>query len=138
MPDRIVVDTNVIVSAALKKHSTPRSVLSFVLEHDTLLVSEETLAELGEVLRRPKLDKYSRIEDRINFLRALIGKAAVVPISSYITDCPDPKDNKFLELAIDGKATHIVSGDGDLLDMNPYRGIEIISPADFMKSFSRG
>jgi len=133
MPERIVIDTNVLVSAALGKHSTPRKVLSTVLEHHSLLASEETLAELVEVFHRPKLNKYSRIEDRINLLRALIDKATVVPINSHITDCPDPKDNKFLELAIDGKATYIISGDGDLLDMNPYRDIRIISAAEFMR-----
>jgi len=133
MLERIVIDTNVLVSAALSKHSTPRKVLSTVLERHSLLVSEETLAELEEVFNRPKLNRYSRIEDRINLLRALINKAIIVPINSHIIDCPDPKDNKFLELAVDGKGTYIVSGDGDLLDMNPYMGIRIISAAEFMR-----
>ena|SRR5579872_1829483 len=133
MPERIVIDTNVLVSAALSKHSTPRKVLSIVLEHHSLLVSEETLAELEEVFDRPKLNRYSRIEDRINLLRTLIDKSIIVAINSHITDCPDPEDNKFLELAVDGKATYILSGDRDLLDMNPYRGIRIIPAAEFMQ-----
>ncbi len=135
MPERIVVDTNVIVSTALRKDSVPRKVLSFLLKHEIVLISEETLTELDEVLRRPKLNKYSRIEDRINFLRALISKATLVQVSTMVADCSDLKDNKFLELALDGNATHIISGDNDLLTMDPYRGIKIISPAQFINIF---
>jgi len=137
MPERIVVDTNVIVSATLKKYSTPRKVINHIYYHSILLISPETVKEIEEVLIRPKLDKYIHIDDRIYFFRRLIEKAVVIETTSRITDCPDPKDNKFLELAVDGNATHIISGDGDLLDMNPYRNIAIISATEFMQAYSQ-
>ncbi|MEI8133529.1 MAG: putative toxin-antitoxin system toxin component, PIN family [bacterium] len=136
MPERIVVDTNVIVSATLKKHSTPRKVINHIYSHSILLISPETVKEIEEVLLRPKLDKYVHVQDRIYFFRRLIVMAVEIETTSRITDCPDAKDNKFLELAIDGRATLIISGDGDLLDMNPYRGINIISPSEFIEAHS--
>lgn len=54
-------------------------------------------------------------------------------IDEQILDCPDPKDNKFLELAVCGKADYIIASDKKhLLKMNPYRGIQILSPAEYM------
>ncbi|MDP4220349.1 MAG: putative toxin-antitoxin system toxin component, PIN family [Bacteroidota bacterium] len=136
MPDRIIFDTNVLVSALLMKHSTPRKAFSAALRNSILLASEETLTELEEVLRRQKLDKYSRLEDRIYFFRAFIDLVEVVPITSVIRSCPDPRDNKFLELAADGEARFIISGDKDLLKMHPFNGIQILSPTLYLREIS--
>ncbi|MEP7235387.1 MAG: putative toxin-antitoxin system toxin component, PIN family [Ignavibacteriota bacterium] len=75
---------------------------------------------------------YVRFEDRIRFFRSVIREADFIAVTSKVTDCSDPKDNKFLELAIDGVATHIISGDSDLCDLHPYRNIAILSPHDFL------
>lgn len=68
------------------------------------------------------------------FLAAFIRDAKVVDITEKLTDCRDPKDNKFLELAISGNATCIVSGDSDLLTLNPFRGVAIVTPQEFLRS----
>jgi predicted nucleic acid-binding protein len=60
-----------------------------------------------------------------------------VKIASKINDCRDPSDNKFLELAVDGAAAGLVSGDADLLQLNPYRGLQIITPRQFLEIFAR-
>ena len=131
---RIVVDTNVFISASLAEHSISRRAVFSIFNHGgTLLLSQEVLAEIEEVLNRSKLNKFSRQEDRILFFRSLICEAEFINVSSRITDCPDPKDNKFLELAVDGNADYILSGDSDLIDLNPFKGIKIISPGDFLK-----
>jgi putative PIN family toxin of toxin-antitoxin system len=131
--NRVVVDTNVIVSASLAKRSLSRKAFNRIVNEYTLLLSEDVFAEIEEVLNRPKLDKYSLLEERISFFREIVKEAIVINTNSSITDCADPKDNKFLELAVDGKATHIITGDEHLLAMNPYRGIAILSPSNFLK-----
>jgi uncharacterized protein len=102
------------------------------VDRGTLLISVPVLAELAEVLGRPRFRRYID-EDRIReFLAAFSGRAEWVTITSSVTACRDPKDNKFLDLALDGRATHIVSGDADLLVLNPFRGIAIVPPAAFL------
>ncbi len=129
---RVVVDTNVCVSALLLPRSTPRRAFDRCLESGRLLVSTSTVAELDEVLRRRKFDPYLREEERLAFLAALIREAEIVDVTRVITECRDPKDNKFLELAIGGAASHILTGDADLLAMHPFRGVAILTPHDFL------
>jgi putative PIN family toxin of toxin-antitoxin system len=108
---RAVIDTGVAVSAVLLPHSIPRQAFDLAADNGRLLVSEATIAELDEVLRRPKFNKYVPEEKRLEFLAALVRDAEVVDVTAVITDCRDVKDNKFLELAVSGRASHIVSGD---------------------------
>jgi putative PIN family toxin of toxin-antitoxin system len=129
---RYVFDANVIVSAVLLPRSVPRQAFDFANSKGELLLSQPMLAELDDVLRRPKLNKYISERDRVDFLVALLHAGEIVDIQTTITDCPDPKDNKYLELAVDGDATCIVSGDSHLLSMHPYRGISIIKPRDLL------
>ena len=65
-------------------------------------------------------------------MAALIREAELVEVTNSITDCRDPKDNKFLELAVSDNATHIITGDSDLLTLHPFRGIVIVTPEDFV------
>jgi putative PIN family toxin of toxin-antitoxin system len=90
------------------------------------------VAELNDVLRRPRFDKYLQEEERMEFLATLVREAELVDVTAVVTDCRDPKDNKFLELAVSGKATHVISGDDDLLVLHPFRGIPILTPHDFV------
>jgi len=128
---RSVVDTNVLVSAIVSSVSVPRKAVDRALDESVLLFSEATLDELTEVLLRAKLDRYVRHKERKVFLSQLESVAEFVPIVQMIRDCRDPKDNKFLEVALNGSADVIITGDKDLLAMNPWRGIEILSPHDY-------
>lgn len=129
---RVVIDTNVVVSAVLLPRSISRQAFDFALLQGQLLVSEGTLAELDEVLCRPKFNRYIPERKRLEFFAAFVRTAEIIQVTQGITDCRDEKDNKFLELAISGNASHIISGDNDLLVLNPYRSIAIISPATFL------
>jgi putative PIN family toxin of toxin-antitoxin system len=129
---RIVLDTGVAISAALLPHSVPRRAVDVAVSRGQLLLSEAIALELDDVFRRPKFDKYVRQETRSEFLAARVRDAELVEIAETIKACRDPKDDKFLELAVSGKATHIVSGDPDLLTLHPFRDIEIVSPAAFL------
>jgi len=129
---RFVVDTNVLVSRLLAPSSTAARAVDQALAHGNLLGSEETLAELAEVLARPKFDPYVSREDRREFIRMLGGVMQIVPIIRRVAVCRDPRDDKFLELAVAGEAAAIISGDKDLLVLNPWHGIPILTPAAFI------
>jgi putative PIN family toxin of toxin-antitoxin system len=131
--DRVVIDTNVFVSAIFLPLSTPRRAVDWVLDRGVLLFSEAALSELAEVLSREKLDRYVSFADRESFLRQLSGTVEFVPIIHRVRECRDPKDDKFLEVALNGRADLILTGDADLLTMHPWRGITILSPADYLK-----
>jgi putative PIN family toxin of toxin-antitoxin system len=129
---RCVFDTNVLVSALLLPDSKPRQALEQALLKGRVLLSFATLAELYEVLGRKKFLRYIDEEDIRSFLAALTREAEWVEVNVRIAVCRDPKDDKFLELAVSGNATHIVTGDADLIALNPFRGIEILPPHRFL------
>lgn len=133
---RFVFDTNVVVSALLLKGSTARRVFDRALALGVLLLSAKTLSELNDVLRREKFDKYLAEDERLRFLAALVRESMFVETDSVITVCRDPKDDKFLEVAVDGGAECVISGDADLLELHPFRGIAILSPGDFWEKNS--
>jgi putative PIN family toxin of toxin-antitoxin system len=130
---RVVLDTNVVVSALLLAGSISRQAFDKALNRGTLLISAPTLLELTEVLHRPQFNKYLLEEERMRFLVGLLKESELVETTEAITDCRDPKDNKFLELALCGKADCIISGDDDLLVLNPFREIAIITPRELLR-----
>jgi len=130
---RCVFDTNVLVSALLLVDSKPRKALTAALSKGTILLSYSVLAEVYEVLTRKQFRRYVDEEEVRAFLAALTREAEWVDVSTRIAACRDPKDNKFLELAVEGQATHLVTGDSDLRAMNPFRGIPILSPQAFLE-----
>ena len=97
-----------------------------------LLVSEATMEEIVNVLSRPRLDRYVSLTNRRQFIRLLGRKVTMVPIIQVVRECRDPKDDKFLELALNGRADLIITGDADLLVLNPWRGIEIVTPREYL------
>jgi putative PIN family toxin of toxin-antitoxin system len=131
--DRIVIDTNVFVSAIVVSGSLPSQAVDKALDTGILIFSEVTMGELAEVLLRPKFNRYVGAERRASFLELLTSVAEFVPIIRLVRECPDPKDDKFLEVALNGRADLIVTGDADLLGMHPWRGIAIIPPANYLR-----
>jgi len=133
---RVVLDTNVLVSAALKQQSMPGLAALVVERRGGLLKSLATEEQLFEVVARPYFISLIDPETQA-WLRKLMGAAELVTITERITACRDPTDDKFLELAAIGRADLIVSGDGDLLALNPFRNIAIITPAAFVQGVVR-
>src|SRR2546428_13971780 len=97
---RIVVDTNALISRLLLPSSVPARAVRKAVDNGILLVSESTMNELADVLARQKFDRYIALEDRQNFLRLLGRLAELVPVVYPVHDCRDPKDDKFLEVAL--------------------------------------
>ncbi|WP_263972127.1 putative toxin-antitoxin system toxin component, PIN family [Pseudanabaena sp. ABRG5-3] len=132
---RVVLDTNVLISSLLLKNSPPFRVVELIFSRSILLRSESTLSELQEVLGRKKFNKYLTLEERQVFLSKFLARSELVEIRQEINVCRDPKDNKFLELAVNGNASLIITGDDDLLVLNPFRDIQIFTPQDFLIYF---
>ena len=130
---RIVLDTNVLVSRLLIPNSIPGQAVRKAVEEGDILMSESTLFELADVLGREKFDAYVSIQDREEFLRMLGRIAEMVTILHAVHDCRDVKDNQILEVAVNGRAQVIVTGDEDLLVLNPFRGITIMKPAVYLR-----
>ncbi|MEA5534692.1 putative toxin-antitoxin system toxin component, PIN family [Crocosphaera sp. XPORK-15E] len=128
---RLVLDTNVLVSAILSPNSTPANVLNWGEKRGVILYSEPSLTELLSVLQRPKFAKYIDAKD-INGLSIRVKNLWYrVPILKKIKLCRDPKDDKFLELALNGEASHLITGDTDLLILHPFQNIPVINPRSF-------
>lgn len=131
---RVFVDTNALISRLLVPGSVPGRAVRKAVDEEVLLVSEATLDELATVLARPKFDAYVSLEDRRRFVLQLARIAEFVAVLRRVEACRDPNDDKFLEVAINGDAELIITGNNDLLALHPFMQIPIITPADFLET----
>jgi putative PIN family toxin of toxin-antitoxin system len=123
---RFVFDANAIVSASLSENSTSADAFDLAVDRGSLLLSEVVLREMRDVLGRDRFDCYVARSKRRRLLKVMVRDADLVETSTQIQECRDPDDDKYLELAVDAEADCIVSGDKDLLVLDPFRGIPII------------
>lgn len=130
---RYVLDTNVIVSALLFENGKPAHALRHALANGEVLLSLELLEELNEVLGRERFNRYVTSEEREEFLGVLVERAVLVEITENVQECRDPKDDKVLELALNGEAHYIISGDRDLLVLHPFRGVVVTTADEFLR-----
>lgn len=130
--DRVVLDTNVLISGLLSATSTPARAVELAISSGQLLASTDTLRELMTRLLSPKFDRYVPRERRDALLLRLAPLIEIVEVVQRVQASRDPHDDKFLEVAINGRADVIVSGDADLLDLNPFRGIAILTSAAYL------
>ncbi len=115
---RVVFDTNVFVSAALKENSVPSLALRLASDRDTLLKSDATERQLLAVLARPKIARFVSPAS-VTWFQNLLSRAELVAIAEHVTACRDPTDGKFLELAVNGQAA--------------FRRIPIVPPVAFLQ-----
>jgi len=128
----IIFDASALVSAALKADSVPERALLRAEEVDVFALSAEVDAEIAGVLGRPKFAFAIPLARRERVLEILRRAAVWFEPEVRVTDCRDPKDNKYLELALAAGAETIVSSDDDLLVLHPWRGVRILRPADYL------
>jgi uncharacterized protein len=131
---RFVLDTNIIVSGVFFPKGLPLQAMDLAEQQGKILASETTFAELSEVLRRPRFERYASLSDREEFLRDFADNAEFVKIRESIVACRDPKDDQYLSLAVNGCAECIVTGDDDLLVLNPFREIPILTARMFLQN----
>ncbi len=116
--------------------SLPQQVFDYATSQAILLISDEVQSEIENVISRPKLQKYITLEQRNKFLTELSQQVERVTINQKIRACRDPKDDKFLELAVCGEANYIITGDADLLDLHPFQNIPIVKAANFLTAIA--
>src|SRR4051812_32686030 len=130
--ERVVIDTNVRISGLLSMTSTRAPAVERAVTTAQLVATLETLRELIRKLHSSKFDPYVRRERRDALLERVASLVEIVDVIQSIRASRDPKDDKFLEAAVNGRADVIVTGDKDLLDLNPFRGVAIVTPAAYL------
>lgn len=113
--------------------STPRQALLRARQSGRILLSAAVLGELRDVLVREKLRRYAGEDLVLEFLSEMSAESEWVNPGREVVACRDPKDDKFLSLAVSGRATHLVTGDADLLVLDPFEGIRILTPRQFLE-----
>lgn len=130
-----VFDTNALISAQLKEGSVSTQAFDKAIATGTIVCSSSILEEFATRFVRRKFKKYMPDEDRVEAIGRVKRISLFIEPTIDIKACRDPDDDKFLSLAIAIKANCIVTGDGKLQELHPFRGIPIVSPADFLKIF---
>ena len=135
---RVVFDTSSLLPACLHpERESAQTLRSTLLEHE-VFASPQTFNELVTVLARDKFNAWRPLPQRLVWAQLLREAITLIEPSTPITDCRDPKDNKFLELALAAQADVLVSSDIHLLEMHPFRGIPILSLAQFRQQLLGG
>jgi putative PIN family toxin of toxin-antitoxin system len=130
--ERLVLETNVVLSGLLFPGSAPSQAL-LKAQDCHVLASDATLLELVEVMSRARFNRYIEAALRKQLVAEYVNACETIQITSSVRACRDPRDDKFLELAVDGRADAIVTGDLDLLALHPFRGIAILAPAKYLE-----
>jgi len=141
MTRKVVFDTSSLVSASLRPLSIPDRAVTLALSTCEICTSAEHTAELDGVLRRKQFDSYVSLDSRLALLQTIGTNAQFCTVSQSILDeirgsCRDRSDDFLLALALASEADVIVSSDHDLLVLHPWRGIPILTPAQFLAEFS--
>jgi uncharacterized protein len=130
-----IFDTSVVLQAMLSRKSVAFVAIKKADNAGIIVVSDATLLELEEKMYLPKFDKYQSLNNRLAFFKAYSLLALNIEPTIKITACRDPKDDKFLELAKTASADCIITHDKDLLVLNPFEGIPIFTPPDFLTRY---
>jgi len=130
--ERVVVNTNVLISGLLSTTSIPAKAVDRAITAAQLVATADTLRELMTKLLSPRFDRYVSRERRDALLMRLAPLIEIVEVLQPIRASRDPKDDKFLEAAVNGRADVLVTGDKDLLELHPFRGITILTPASYV------
>lgn len=134
-PAYIVIDTNVLISAGLLPESRTAQALALAVEHFVIAQNQEMWRELETRIARPKFDRYFGDSGRLRHLVAIAQSIQRFEVATEVEVSRDKTDDKFIALAIDSGATIVISGDLDLKDVQTYKGLEILSPAQFLDRY---
>jgi putative PIN family toxin of toxin-antitoxin system len=129
---RLVLDTNVLVSAILSPASISAKILNWGEDNGVILYSTATLTEVLSVLGRSKFSKYIDHDDIDGLSIRIKTVWLFVEILNQVQLCREPKDDKFIDLALNGEASHLITGDSDLLVLNPIQNTSVIKPRIFL------
>jgi putative PIN family toxin of toxin-antitoxin system len=134
---RIVIDTNIVVSAFVFGGVVKRKLEHILADERVQIVTSLVMnAELQKVLFREEFFQFQSHEVLESLLDNFLADALIIPITTTFTDCRDPKDNQFLDAAVNGQADYLITGDADLLTLHPFHGVKILTITDFVQQVS--
>jgi uncharacterized protein len=129
--DRVIIDTNLWISFLLAKDFSKFD--SIIADNEiTLIFSAELIDEIVEVTQRIKFQRYFKLDDVESLLLKLKSRAIFIEVKSEINKCRDPKDNFLLSLSLDGNATHLLTGDKDLLILKRFGQTKILKITKYL------
>lgn len=131
----VIFDCNVLLSAFISRGSAARKCWEKSQKRDDIIASQKTFDEFNSVFLRPKFDRYLTLESRLEVILEVQVLVKLIHVTHSVSICRDPKDNMYLELALSGKADCIISNDEDLLVLNPFETVPIITPEEFLERF---
>jgi uncharacterized protein len=129
---RIIIDTNLWISFLITKDFI-RLDQVLLSKRCTLIFSQELLEEFLEVVHRPKFRRFFSDSDIKNLLETIGEYAIFVTVQTKVEVCRDPKDNFLLSLSVDGNADFLLTGDKDLLELNPFEQTTITTITAFLQ-----
>jgi len=129
---KYICDTNILLSSLISSSSPPAQTVDFIKDNGLFSFSKETFSEFEEVLKRPKFDKFLSKERRLNFINKIFELSVFYEVHDKTDICRDPKDNKFLDIAIVSHAELLITGDEDLLILERIEKTSIITPRNFV------
>ena len=132
--DSVIIDTNLWISFLLTKDFSKFDKI-IANQLITLVFSEELVEEIVEVTQRPKFRKYFPVNEVESLLLKIRGRAIFINVTTVANACRDPKDNFLLALAIDGKASHLITGDKDLLILKKIGKTRILTITEYLAEF---
>jgi uncharacterized protein len=133
---RIVFDTNALISALILQKSISNDAVQIAIERFDIIVSRDTWLEFETRIQKASLSPYFNSTSERDALVGVLNRIVEhIAVQSEVTDCRDADDNKFLSLALDGKASLLISGDKDIKTLHPWRGTSILSPGEFVREF---
>ncbi|GAB3550883.1 putative toxin-antitoxin system toxin component, PIN family [Spirosoma fluminis] len=135
MKSKFVFDANALISAALSPLSTNAQALKKADIIGVIVYSNETWLEFLDVLFRSKFDKYFSLAVREEIADRFLGRFHEIQVTETVIACRDPKDDKYLALALAAQASCIISGDEDLLVLHPFETIPVLKATDFLQQF---
>ncbi len=137
----VVVDTNVLLSAALAPHGAPAELVDSLLHEGRLVFSKATFAELETRIWKSKFDRYLPIERRHRLLRDFDASALWVDVQAILAAqsfSRDANDDVFIQAALAAGACRLISGDDDLLCLHPLGKLHILTPRAALNEINQG
>lgn len=128
----VVIDASSIVGALLRPGSIPELAILAARQVGVICLSPAVEAEIRSVIMRPRLQAYASPERTAYVLDLVFTDAQRYHPQATIADCRDAKDDKYLDLVLAAKATVLITSDRDLLVLNPWRGVAIVTPAQYI------
>ncbi len=132
MKPKVVIDTSTLLSACIYPDRAPAQAVRWLAQNTILFSSKSTFHEAQRVLLRPNFERWRKLAEREIFIAGYRASLSFIEPTENVTDCRDPTDNQFLSLALAAKAEFILASDPDLLVLNPYQGISILTVKEML------